>query len=427
MPFASRREPQRRSAIGQLTLVEHALCPLDPRASLMENLVHEAEYYYSTVQRQRKQARVRVFCPLGLSASDELYLWGLLALTMAQADPKPDFRATPHWCLRQLGIIDQDSRRGGRQYRQFSAALSRLSVVKYMSDAFYDPVRAEHRRVSFGFLSYSLPMDIDSSRAWRIMWDPLFFEMTRAAAGHFRFDLETYRRLDAASRRLFLFVSKVFARRPLLVGLPLEHLAIDLMGFSSSLATRDMKVKVRKCLDRLSGVDVLGQWEIDKRAPGRYVVRMERGPYFASARPMSAKRTNDQENPIWELLEQIGFEPAAARRLIRRYPSRLLDEWADITLAARDRFGASFFRKSPMAFMVDSLKRAAQGSRTAPDWWLELRRREQPRNNELSSESQAVFQRIRTELFGAAGEEDQVERTTRRGFSSVRDLLQESK
>ena len=426
MTIDSLKEPRRRSAIGQLTLVEHALCPLDSRASLVENLVHEAEYHYSTARGKRKQARVRVFCPLGLSASDELYLWGLLALTMAQADPQPDLRATPHWCLRELGIIDQDSRRGGRQYRQFSAALSRLSVVKYMSDAFYDPVRAEHRRVSFGFLSYSLPMDIDSSRAWRIMWDPLFFEMTRAAAGHFRFDLETYRGLDPASRRLFLFVSKVFARRPLLGGLPLEHLAIDLLGFSSSLSTRDMKAKVRKCLDRLTGVDVLGQWKIEKRTPGRYVVRLERGPYFEQSLTKPSKQLTAQEHPIWELLEQIGFEPAAAVRLIRRYPSRLLEEWADITLAARDRFGASFFRKSPMAYMVDSLKGATQGRRTAPDWWLELRRREQSKNNELSSESQELFQRIRTEVFGAASEDNTVERKSRRGFSSVRDLLQES-
>ena len=97
-------------------------------------------------------------CPLGLTAHDEFYLWGLLALTFSQPEPESEFHATPHYCLRQLGVIDQHDRRGGRQYRQFSTALERLSAVRYQNQAFYDPVRAEHRRVSFGLFSYSLPL-----------------------------------------------------------------------------------------------------------------------------------------------------------------------------------------------------------------------------------------------------------------------------
>jgi hypothetical protein len=94
--------------IGQLTLVEHALCPLNPRVSLVE-----------------------------------------LALTLSEPEPEIEFCATPHFCLRKLGVIDQFAKRGGRQYRQFTQAIERLSLVRYRNDKFYDPLRGEHRRVSF--------------------------------------------------------------------------------------------------------------------------------------------------------------------------------------------------------------------------------------------------------------------------------------
>ena len=193
----------RRSSVGlgQLTLVEHALCPLDPGQSLRENAVFETGYFYSDKNRHQRKATVRVTCPCGLSPADEFYLWGLLGLTFADCDPKggpgvpadSEFHATPHYCLRRLGLVDPRGNRGGRQYQQFAAALDRLAQVSYASDAFYDPVRAEHRRVRFGFLSYSLPLDPDSSRAWRIAWDPIFFDLVRPLGGQFRFDLATYR------------------------------------------------------------------------------------------------------------------------------------------------------------------------------------------------------------------------------------------
>ena len=105
----------------------------------------------------RSSPRVRTAGPLGLFPGDKLYLWGLLALTLAQPEADGSLDATPHWCLRQLGLIDAGTRRGGRQYQQFAAALERLSAVSYLSSACYDPVRGEYRQVSFRFFSYSLP------------------------------------------------------------------------------------------------------------------------------------------------------------------------------------------------------------------------------------------------------------------------------
>ncbi len=168
---AQQSRTQRKSAggtgLGQLTLIEHALCPLDPRAALVANLVHEVEYGFTDTHRQQRRAQARLSCPLGLSAHDEFYLWGLLALTLGQRPADPEFCATPNYCLRQLGVIDPHARRGGYQYQQFAQAVERLALVRYRADHFYDPVRAERRKVSFGFFSYTLPLAPHSSRAWR--------------------------------------------------------------------------------------------------------------------------------------------------------------------------------------------------------------------------------------------------------------------
>lgn len=383
---------------GQLSLVEHALCPLDPKRSLVENFVFNTSYPYSTPDAKRQTSRVQVFCPLGLSAADEFYLWGLLALTLIQPDQTPELYATPHWCLRQLGVINHGSKRGGRQYRQFADAIKRLSAVMYLSDAFYDPMRAEHRRVSFHFFSYSLPLDDKSSRAWRISWDPVFFELVKAPAGHFRFDLAVYRELDAASRRLFLFGSKVLSRRTQLRALPLEQVAVDLLGFSPTLSLREMKAKVSKCLTNLTEILVLKDAEVFRTSPGTFFVKFSRGDYFESRSRRTATAC-PEETPIFESLQAIGLDEAACARMIHRYPARLLAEWADITQAALERHGPQFFRKSPMAFFVDSVTRAAQGKQTAPDWWQELKRAEQ-REHELSGDGLALFSRLRLELFG---------------------------
>jgi len=104
MPSKEGNRKSHTCGFAQLSLVEHSLCPLDKQSSLAENLVHHAEYRYSDANRKRQTARARVLCPLGLSASDELYLWGLLALTLSQPDDRSDLVATPHWCLKRMAL-----------------------------------------------------------------------------------------------------------------------------------------------------------------------------------------------------------------------------------------------------------------------------------------------------------------------------------
>lgn len=391
---------KRHSGFGQLTLVEHSLCPLDHNSSLVENLVHESQYGYSDSRRKRQTAQARVFCPLGLSASDELYLWGLLALTLSQPEGRSDLVATPHWCLKHLGMVDSSQRRGGAQYQRFRNALRRLSAISYICDAFYDPVRAEHRSVNFHFFSYNLPIDSSSNRAWRLSWDETFLEFAKHGSGYLRFDLEIYRLLDPASRRLFLFVSKIFYRRATLPQLSLQYLAVDVLGFSDKVAAKDLRIKIKRCLKRLEQIGVVAGADVTRVAAGRYVVNARRGVYFDRDRASAAQQQNLQ--PVIETLVGIGFEIGAAYSLTRKYPATLLEQWADITQAATERFGQKFFKKSPMAFFVNSVSKAHAGKRTPPDWWRSIRREEGNANASVASKK--LLNDISIELFGENSE-----------------------
>lgn len=363
---------------GQLTLVEHALCPLDPQASLVENLVHDASYGLMDRNRTWRKACVRVMCPLGLSASDEFYLWGLLALTFAEHESDGQFHATPHYCLTRMGAIDAQCR-GGKHYQLFAQAIERLSAVRYQNDHFYDPVRGEHRRVGFGFFSYSLPLDPKSNRAWRIAWDPIFFEFAKASSGHLRFDLELYRQLDPATRRLFLLLSKIFYRKSVTPSFDLRTLGVNVLGFCPRLCARDLKRKVAHCVRELQSLGIVGGDTGDvlfrKRRPGEYAFSLTRGANFQS-RMTAPARSGGKDTALYEPLTRIGLTEQSITSIIGKYPASLLREWSDITLAAMEKMGQRFFKKSPAAYFLDNVKNAAQGTRTAPDWWLEMRKEE---------------------------------------------------
>lgn len=413
---------------GQLTLIEHALCPLDQRRSLVANLVHETAHRFADPQRHSRHAHATVFSPAGLSAHDEFYLWGLLALTLSQHHPDPEFCATPHYCLRQLGIFDSASSRGGKQYQQFAQAVERLSLVRYRCDHFYDPVRAERRKVGFGFFSYTMPLDLESGRAWRFSWDRVFFDMVVAAGGSLRFDLAVYRQLDAATRRLFLLLCKIFHRHSIAPRFDLRELAVDVLGFADSLAAKDLKQKVARCLARLLKADVIAPAEgggfFRKRGPGEYTLVLFRGKYFSRRRAAPMKT---MESPLLEPLQLLGFEEAAIRWLLRTYSQALLREWLDITLAAQERFGPSFFRKNPQAYLLDNLKTAQAGTRTPPDWWHEVRKEEMQGRTKrradgqlsrmlgsLANDSLAAIDQVRQEMFAQFMAAGQSETTARR-------------
>lgn len=363
--------------MGELSLVEHALCPLDSRRSLQENLLHFNEYFYTSRNRHQRKAKAKITAPMGLSSKDELYLWGLLSLTCSQPKPDSELYATPHYCLRQLGIIDQGSKRGGRQYQRFMEAIERLALVSYQNDAFYDPIRGEHRKVSFRFFSYSLPVNPKSSRAWRISWDPIFFELCMAGSQQFRFDLATYRDLDCASRRMFLLLQKMFAKRLTETRFDLRHLAVHILGFNETLPLKTLRKKILTSIGRLVDVGVVkpSATFITGKRGGPYTVLIERGAYFTT-RAQFRIAADISASPLYDPLTAIGLDESAIRRFVRDFEPRLVQEWADITLAAMERKGKNFFRRSPQAYFVDNLQKAALGTRMPPDWWLEMRKAE---------------------------------------------------
>ena len=340
---------------------------LDARTSLTLNQVFETGYFYSNQKRQRKRAKVEVFCPLGLSPLDEFNLWGMLALTLANKESEGALFATRYYILSQLGVIDSGGRRGGRQYTELTASLERLSAVTYRSDAFYDPIRAEHRKASFGFLSFTAPQDERSNRPWRIQWDPIFFEFVKTMGGSLRFNFSLYSQLDLASRRLFLFLSKIFWKRDTTPRLELGHLAYEILGYSKTVEKRDAKVKVKRSIKRLEAMGVLRKHSdhVFQKRNGLNTVMLHRGNDYARICD-SVPRV---ESPLVEPLERIGLDRRAIQRNLQKFPVRTLNQWVDITLAAKERFGKSFFSNSPAAFLIDNLNHAVEGTRLPPDWW----------------------------------------------------------
>ncbi len=371
------------NGLAQLSLVEHSLCPLHKNTSLQENLAHQCEYQFTDRQKRRQTAHVKVHCAAGLSSHDEFLLWGMLALTLAQKQPTFDFFITPHYCLRQLGCLSNNSK-GGKNYADFRGALRRLSGVTYQNDRFYDPIRREHRSVSFGLLSYSLPIDPNSSRAWRIVWNPLFFEFCQGTGSHLKFDLDTYRSLTCPTRRLFLLLKKVFWCRPVSPVFEVRHLARDIVGFSNTLATARLKSEITRCAKSLLEHDIItlphGINSVDatfeKRCKGEYSIRFHRGTYF-DTNPRTYSGKSLRESAILDPLRAIGFDPRSIARIGRQFDHAQIQVWADVTLAAMERKERGFFRRSPQAFFMDNIKNAAKGRRTPPDWFNELQKEEQ--------------------------------------------------
>lgn len=193
----------------------------------------------------------------------------------------------------------------------------------------------------------------------------------------FRFDLGTYRSLEPASRRLFLLLSKIFQRRPTSPRFDLLHLAVNVLGFSPTITTADLKKEIMRCIERLAALGVVSgssAADIFKERAGKYRVTLQRGPYFDHRATFA--RLGIVNSALGESLAKIGLEPAVIFRMSKQHQARTLRESANITLAARERFGASYFKRSA-AYFVDNVQHAVHdGGRTAPDWWHELKKAE---------------------------------------------------
>lgn len=371
---------QLRTGLAQLSLVEHALCQLDTRESLRPAQRFETGFFYSDDVGERQFAEVLVGAAFGFSPADEYYLWGLLALTFNQPNPSRVFHATPYYCLRKLGLGDS-----GKHYAEFRGALTRIAGLSYTCSAFYDPIRKERRRVGFQFLSYSLPLSDDSSRAWEFTWNEAFVEHCAATGGKLFFELtgRTYRQLDPASRRLYLVLHKMFWRKKQSPYYELRHLATQVLGFSPSRPTYKLKHDVTRCVERLltAGLLVLPDGMnqpselFSKRSKGRYTIQFHRGPYFEHTRQTEQSSNNEPlltDSPLYDPLRALGFEERMIRWILGRFKQSRVQLWADVTLAKLEREGRGAFSSGPQAYLLDNLK----AQRTKPDWYLELKKQE---------------------------------------------------
>ncbi len=419
----AKRSPTRKgSGLAQQTLVEHALCPLDASQALQAGSLHQVRYDFTDRHRNRKTATANVACPFGLSPKDGLYLYGLLALTFAQPEPSADFYATPHWCLRQLGLIETGQEQGSR-YQLFRDAIRRLAGVVYENDHFYDPLRGEHRQVAFGLLKYSLPLDDTSSRAWHFVWDAQWFRFCEAVAGSFTFDFATYRQLDVASRRMFLLLSKMFWRNDHSPAFELRQLGVNTLGFAGTLATKEIKQKLVRVAQTMLDHEIISlppditsvRGLFTKRSKGVHVVQFSRGVYFERVTQPQVTFTAD-ESPLVEPLEKIGFDRATIRRILGEFPSRLIAEWSDITLAAVER---KLIRESPPAYFQHYIRQAKAQKTSPPDWWRELQKQERAKQTDRPQESAAGSEQAAFEQYLQSEARDAFERVMDRLFQQL--------
>jgi hypothetical protein len=86
-----------------------------------------------------------------------------------------------------------------------------------------------------------------------------------------------------------------------------------------------------------------------------------------------------QDSSLYEPLAAVGLDDSAIRYVLKTFEQRLIGECADMSLAARERFGEAFFKISSQAYFMDNLKAMASKKRTLPDWWRELRKEEERR------------------------------------------------
>lgn len=371
-----------REGIAQLSLLETALWPL--HGGRLPTPRFETAYTFQT-SRGKQTARVTVRSATGLEPIDEYILWGILGSTLSHPNADSVLLATPYWILKQLGM-----KTGGSQYATLRESLLRLTATSYQNTGFYNPETHEHEYVAFQFLSMLLPTvggtgeAVDNDRCWRIEWNPAFFRFCRATGGNLLFDLDLYRELTPAARRLFLKLKDRFWRSPR-VFLNVDDLTINGLGFSASRPLFKRKFDLIACIRELLDRQVieLGRGQTDphdlflKHGKGVYVVTFYAGEYFRC--PLSERTTRQQkaiaDDPLYQPLRKIGVDEAAIRRLFHDFPRGQIKSWISVTDAAMHEKPQGFdgFKVSPAAFLIDGI----QNQRMPPDWMFAHEKRQQ--------------------------------------------------
>jgi len=156
---------------------------------------------------------------------------------------------------------------------------------------------------------------------------------------------------------------------------------------------------------------VESRWDtIQKRGKGHYDVVLHRVSEFHQRHESTP---GGIESPLTEPLRMIGLDDAGIGRVLKQYHPAKVREWADITLAAKERFGLRFFKRSPVAYLLDNLKKSMTDGRTPPDWWHGIRMAEETKqatihrnkrslkhpDDSRNHASREAFDKVRRELF----------------------------
>jgi hypothetical protein len=314
--------------MSQVSLVETALSPLDyvPDTPVR----HVSEFLYSDNERRRRKGQVTVNAVGGLSPTDELTLYGLLAITFADRKPVLELTATPHFLSRQLGLPI-----GGDHYKRLRESIHRLSLVHYHNTAWWDRQRSVHRDVGFHFLSHDLPAEnnqLDRGREpWTIVWNPLFFRLVLHSQGFIWFDFTTYRELkQPAARRGFLLLQKIFHHSPTSPRYDLRSFAVNQLGYSPSLELKSIRQKVKKIIEIWQELEVVSN-DIDlehffrKEGPGEWTLCLPRGNRFENRTSNPIKKAIDpKDHPAWEILQQIGLTPQEIQAVFLSHSEQMI-------------------------------------------------------------------------------------------------------
>lgn len=371
-----------REGIAQLSLLETALWPI--QGGKLPSNKFETQYGFMTAAGAMT-ASVTVRAASGLQVVDELVLWGLLGATLARRDADPMLLATPYWMLRHLGLET-----GGSQYAELRESLLRLAFTSYQNDGFYNPETQEHEFAAFQFLSILLPTvggvgkTVDNDRCWRIEWNPAFYRFCRASGGNLLFDLDLFRQLTPATRRLFLKLKDRFWRSKR-VFMNVDDLTLNGIGFSAARPLFKRKFDLLQCIRELlyHQVLTLGRGQTDpkelflKRGKGSYVVVFYEGEYFRQPESGRVLRQKNaiSDDPLNEPLRKIGVDAPGIRRLLKTHARSLIQRWVRITDAAMHEKPRGFtgFRVSAPAFLIDGV----QNNRTPPDWFYAHEKRQE--------------------------------------------------
>ena len=117
----------------------------------------------------------------------------------------------------------------------------------------------------------------------------------------------------------------------------------------------------------------------EKKGKGSYTIQFRRGSYFEKPQATKAPAA---ESAIYEPLRAIGFEDAAIARIVTKYRPELIQTWADITLAAKEKHGVGLLQAKPASLLPGQPQEGGRGQPYAARLVARYRKEEDRRERE---------------------------------------------